>query len=134
MPLGLTGPALLHVFIPIFLFAFMSRAWNIIGGFALRLSLGHAAFFGIGSYVSTICDVHLGLTPSLGMIVAAGITSVLGAALGLVSFRNGVLLVVVVPGIPGGVLRWLKGRRSRAPAPAGGGMTRTFQIVKPLPR
>lgn len=89
MPLGLTGPALLHVFILIFFFAFMSQAWNIIGGFAGQLSIGHAAFFGIGAYVSTICYVNFGLTPWLGMIVAAGITAVFGAALGLVSFHYG---------------------------------------------
>ncbi|MEX0758579.1 MAG: hypothetical protein WD100_03265, partial [Tistlia sp.] len=52
MPLGLTGPALLHVFVLIFFFGFMSQAWNIVGGFAGQLSIGHAAFFGIGAYVS----------------------------------------------------------------------------------
>jgi len=89
MPGGLTGSALLHVCILIFFFAFMSQAWNIIGGFAGQLSIGHAAFFGIGAYVSTICYVHLGLSPWLGMIVAAGITAGFGAGLGLVSFHYG---------------------------------------------
>ena len=89
MPLGLTGSALLHVFVLIFFFGFMSQAWNIIGGFAGQLSIGHAAFFGIGAYVSTICYVHLGLTPWLGMLVSAGVTAVFGAALGLVSFHYG---------------------------------------------
>jgi branched-chain amino acid transport system permease protein len=89
MPRGLTGSALLHVCILIFFFAFLSQAWNIIGGFAGQLSLGHAAFFGIGAYVSTVCYVHLGLTPWLGMIVAAAVTAVFGAVLGLVSFHYG---------------------------------------------
>ncbi len=89
MPRGLTGSALLHVCILIFFFAFMSQAWNIIGGFAGQLSLGHAAFFGIGAYVSTIFYVNLGLTPWLGMIVAAAVTSVFGAGLGLISFHYG---------------------------------------------
>jgi len=89
MPLGLSGSALLHVFILMFFFAFMSQAWNIIGGFCGQLSIGHAAFFGIGAYVSTICFVHLGLTPWLGMIVAAAITAGFGAGLGYVSFHYG---------------------------------------------
>lgn len=89
MPLGLTGSALLHVFILMFFFAFMSQAWNIIGGFAGQLSLGHAAFFGVGAYVSTVLYVHLGLSPWLGMIVAGLVASVFGAALGLVSFHYG---------------------------------------------
>lgn len=89
MPRGLTGSALLHVCILIFFFAFMSQAWNIIGGFAGQLSIGHAAFFGIGAYVSTICYMHLGLTPWLGMIVAAAVSALFGAGLGLVSFHYG---------------------------------------------
>lgn len=36
------------------LFAAMAQAWNIVGGLANQLSLGHAAFFGIGAYTSTI--------------------------------------------------------------------------------
>lgn len=89
MPLGLNGSALLHVFVLIFFFAFMNQGWNIVGGFAGQLSLGHAAFFGIGAYVSTICYIHLGLTPWAGMLVAAGVTAAFGAGLGLISFHYG---------------------------------------------
>ncbi len=89
MPSGLTGSALLHVFILMFFFAFMSQAWNIIGGFGGQLSIGHAAFFGIGAYVSTICYIHLGLSPWVGMFVAAIFTAVIGAGLGLISFHYG---------------------------------------------
>ena len=32
----------------------MAQAWNIVGGLANQISLGHAAFFGIGAYTSTI--------------------------------------------------------------------------------
>lgn len=89
MPLGLTGSALLHVFILMFFFAFMSQAWNIIGGFAGQLSIGHAAFFGVGAYVSTLLYVHLGLTPWVGMLVGGAVSAVFGAALGVVSFHYG---------------------------------------------
>ena len=44
MPDGLSGSALLHVGILIFMFAYLSSSWNILGGFAGQLSLGHAAF------------------------------------------------------------------------------------------
>lgn len=89
MPNGLSGPALLHVFILIFFFAFMSQAWNIVGGFAGQLSLGHAAFFGVGAYVSTILSVKFGVSPWFGMFAAAGVTALFGAGLGLVSFHYG---------------------------------------------
>jgi branched-chain amino acid transport system permease protein len=89
MPSGLSGSALLHVFILIFFFAFMSQSWNIIGGYGGQLSLGHAAFFGIGAYTSTICYIHLGLSPWAGMFVAAAFTSIIGTGLGLISFHYG---------------------------------------------
>lgn len=51
------------------LFAAMAQAWNIIGGLANQTSLGHAAFFGIGAYTSTILLLKLGLSPWIGMLV-----------------------------------------------------------------
>ncbi|MBO0752847.1 MAG: branched-chain amino acid ABC transporter permease [Bradyrhizobiaceae bacterium] len=62
------------------LFAAMAQAWNIVGGLANQISLGHAAFFGIGAYTSTVLLLRLGLSPWLGMAVGG----VLGAAAAMV--------------------------------------------------
>src|SRR5690349_3912247 len=43
-----------HIFITIFIFAGLSTAWNIVGGYAGQLSLGHAIFYGIGAYAGII--------------------------------------------------------------------------------
>ncbi len=53
------------------LFAAMAQAWNIIAGLANQVSLGHAAFFGIGAYTSTLLLIHVGLSPWLGMVAGA---------------------------------------------------------------
>lgn len=53
------------------LFAAMAQAWNIVAGLANQVSLGHAAFFGIGAYTSTLLLIHFGLSPWLGMIAGA---------------------------------------------------------------
>lgn len=53
------------------LFAAMAQAWNIIGGLANQTSLGHAAFFGIGAYASTLLLLNFGLSPWIGMLVGA---------------------------------------------------------------
>jgi branched-chain amino acid transport system permease protein len=66
------------------LFAAMAQAWNIVGGLANQLSLGHAAFFGIGAYTSTILLVKFGITPWLGMMA--------GGALGALA-----ALVIAIP-------------------------------------
>jgi branched-chain amino acid transport system permease protein len=49
------------------LFAAMAQVWNIIGGLANQTSLGHAAFFGIGAYTSTILVLKFGISPWIGM-------------------------------------------------------------------
>jgi branched-chain amino acid transport system permease protein len=46
----------------------MAQAWNIIGGLANQTSLGHAAFFGIGAYTSTILLLKFGISPWIGML------------------------------------------------------------------
>ncbi len=66
------------------LFASMAQAWNIVGGLANQLSLGHAAFFGIGAYTSTILLVKFGVSPWLGMLA--------GGALGAIA-----ALVIAIP-------------------------------------
>jgi ABC-type branched-subunit amino acid transport system permease subunit len=40
----------LNLLVFVFMFATMSSAWNLVGGFAGYPSLGHAGFFGIGAY------------------------------------------------------------------------------------
>ena len=49
------------------LFAAMAQAWNLIGGLANQTSLGHAAFFGIGAYTSTLLLTSFGISPWIGM-------------------------------------------------------------------
>jgi branched-chain amino acid transport system permease protein len=60
------------------LFAAMAQAWNIVGGLANQISLGHAAFFGIGAYTSTILLLQFGLSPWLGML-AGGVLGAIAA-------------------------------------------------------
>ena len=63
-----------HVFITICIFAALSTAWNIVGGFAGQLSLGHAIFYGIGAYAGIIL-MNMGISPWLGMFVGAALLS-----------------------------------------------------------
>jgi branched-chain amino acid transport system permease protein len=87
MPAGLSGSALLNVFLLIFLFGYLAQSWNILGGFAGQLSLGHAAFFGIGAYASTLLFVQVGVSPWLGMIVGMAAAGTFGLFIGFVSFH-----------------------------------------------
>ena len=47
-------PYFLEILISVLLFAYLGSAWNILGGYAGQFSFGHAAYFGIGAYTSTL--------------------------------------------------------------------------------
>lgn len=71
----------------LFLFAAMAQSWNIVGGLANQISLGHAAFFGLGAYTSTLLLTKLGVSPWLGMIAAIILASLAGALLSIPTMR-----------------------------------------------
>jgi branched-chain amino acid transport system permease protein len=75
------------VLIVTFLWAGVALAWNIAGGFAGLISFGHAAFFAIGAYTSTILAVHHGLTPWIGIWAGALLAAGLGAVLAVIGAR-----------------------------------------------
>ena len=56
---------------------------SLLMGYAGQISIGHAAFFGIGAYISAILTVRYGLNPWLcmfiGMIIAAVVAILVGA-------------------------------------------------------
>lgn len=70
-----------------FLWAGLALAWNIAGGYAGLISFGHAAFFGVGAYTSTILFVHGGITPWVGIWCGAVVAGVFGALLALICAR-----------------------------------------------
>jgi len=81
---------LVTVFVFIFFYAYLGQAWNIVGGYAGQLSAGHAAFVGLGAYVSAVLFQQFGVSPWLGLLAAGGAAAALGAAIGFLGFRFGV--------------------------------------------
>jgi len=77
----------MRILILVLLFAAMGQSWNIIGGLANQISLGHAAFFGIGCYTSTILLVNFGLSPWIGMVIGMLMAVIASAILCLPTMR-----------------------------------------------
>src|SRR6476660_1787897 len=59
----------LQVLFRIYLFASLGRAWNLVGGYAGQLSLGHAAYFGAGAYGLALFSGTLGMSPWPGVLM-----------------------------------------------------------------
>jgi len=87
LPLAVHNPFLLHLAILILMWTLLGAAWNVLGGFAGQVSFGHAAFFGVGAYVTIILFLKAGLPPwwgiPLGGVAAAGVS----LPIGLLCFR-----------------------------------------------
>lgn len=64
-----------------------AAAWNIAGGYAGQISLGHSAFFGLGAYGAAIFGVRWGLSPWLGLATGAVVATVIGLLIGYLSNR-----------------------------------------------
>jgi len=79
----------LEVLITILFFGYLGACWNILGGYGGQFSFGHAAFFGIGAYTSTLLLLHWGLSPWLGMVAGGGLACAFGLLAGYLSFRYG---------------------------------------------
>src|SRR5579871_6918071 len=81
------APSFRDVLILSFLFAGLALAWNIAGGYAGLISFGHAAFFGVGAYASTILLLRYDLTPWLGIFAGAAGAAITGSVLALICAR-----------------------------------------------
>jgi branched-chain amino acid transport system permease protein len=77
----------LHFLWKILFWALVAAAWNIAGGYAGQFSLGHAAFFGIGAYTSTLLNMHFGISPWIGMFVGGGLAAVFATFLAMLTLR-----------------------------------------------
>jgi branched-chain amino acid transport system permease protein len=86
-PLVFTRPFPRHVMIMIFLYGALATAWNILAGYCGQISLGHAVYFGLGAYTSTLLVREVALTPWLGMLAGAVLAVGISQAIGYPVFR-----------------------------------------------
>jgi branched-chain amino acid transport system permease protein len=87
LPLVIRSATYMHILILLFFYAYLTTSWNLVGGFAGVLPLGHAAFLGIGAYTSTILSLQYGVSPWLGMLVGGVLASIVGILIGLPTFK-----------------------------------------------
>jgi branched-chain amino acid transport system permease protein len=67
--------------------AALAVSWNIIGGFGGRFSFGHAAFFGVGAYTSTLLLIHANISPWVGGLIGTVVAGLLALFVGSFSLH-----------------------------------------------
>src|SRR5580693_322204 len=81
-PLLFSTPFQQRLGAPVLLYAIAASAWNIVGGYAGQVSVGHVVFFGCGAYAAMGAYAHFALSPLVGIpagiVLAVAISAVIG--------------------------------------------------------
>jgi len=78
---------------PVFLmnvlcFALLASAFNLLIGYVGLMSFGHAAYFGMGAYVSAYVAKEWGLTPEVAVLLGGLTGGLLGVVFGWIAIRR----------------------------------------------
>src|SRR5207247_2554310 len=87
VPLVIRDAFFLDSLVLILLWGALSAAWNVAGGYAGQVSIGHASFFGIGAYAGALMVTRFSKSPWLGMILGVVVSIGAGLVIGFLSNR-----------------------------------------------
>jgi branched-chain amino acid transport system permease protein len=71
----------------VLLYAIAASAWNVVGGYAGQVSVGHVVFFGCGAYASMGTYAHLGWSPLFGLPIGIVVSVTIAAVIGVPTLR-----------------------------------------------
>jgi branched-chain amino acid transport system permease protein len=86
LPLFLSNYVVSEVLTPIIIFAIYASSWNLLASSG-QGSLGHAAFLGIGGFVSALLAIKLGVPPIIGLFLGSVVSAAIGFLIGLTCVR-----------------------------------------------
>ncbi len=81
-PVFLSGGYLMNVLIFVGIYTILAVALNLLLGLAGQISLGQAAFFGLGAYVSGVLTATYTLDPWLSMAIAVIVVGIIAFVIG----------------------------------------------------
>ncbi|HVI97131.1 MAG TPA: branched-chain amino acid ABC transporter permease [Anaeromyxobacter sp.] len=86
-PQAVRKPYILHMGILLFLAVIQGEAWNVVGGYAGQYSVGHAAYFGVGAYATTMLLEVNKIPPWWGIWAAIACALLVSIVIGSITFR-----------------------------------------------
>lgn len=86
-PLVFTTPLAQRLGALTLLYATCASAWNLLGGYAGLISVGHAVFFGAGAYGALAAYQYAGLPPIAGVPIGVAASVAIAAVIGVPTLR-----------------------------------------------
>lgn len=83
LPLVVNSPYIFTILILIGIYSIVSFGLCLLIGYAGQISLGHAAFFGIGAYTSGVLTTHYQISPWLAIVIGMGATFFIAYVIGI---------------------------------------------------
>lgn len=77
----------LNLVITILSSAYFAQCWNLMSGYTGQFSFGHAVFYGLGAYTSSILFVDFGVNPWIGLVIGMIVSGIVAAIIGYLSFH-----------------------------------------------
>lgn len=107
LPVVIPNSYIMQLVLNILIYVILAMGLNLLTGFTGILSLGHAAFFGVGAYVSGILNTRLGWPFWATLIASVVVTALISLFLAFPALRvKGTYLVLMTIGF-GEVIRLL---------------------------
>jgi branched-chain amino acid transport system permease protein len=86
-PWLLDGPFYQRMGALVLLAAISASAWNLVGGYAGQVSVGHAVFYGAGAYLPLLLFTQWGWPPVLGLPAGVAVSVLIALVIGIPTFR-----------------------------------------------
>jgi ABC-type branched-subunit amino acid transport system permease subunit len=87
LPMVVTSRYHLNVMVFAGIHVLLALGLNLVMGYTGQVSLGHAAFYGVGAYGSGVLTAKFGMDPWLAAVAALGISMLTALAIGIPSLR-----------------------------------------------
>lgn len=121
VPMMVTKPYFLHVIIMCLLWAYLASSWNIVGGFAGQLSLGHGIYTATGAYITMMLFNTYGLTPWLGLFIGGLAAVIISVLIGYPTFGlRGAYYALATVAISEGIVVLINSTHNLGPFNIGG--------------
>ena len=86
-PLAGLATSTWSILITVLLYMFYASSWNFMGGYTGLFSLGNGIYIGLGAYITACLYLYAGVTPWIGIPIAAILTGLFSMVLGYPTFK-----------------------------------------------